>query len=80
MSNPLTEEHYVAPFDENVSFDELPDAAPSGKFRLSLTGCNCDQSAPSVHSCLAENPVVCLFAPTGATAQEAMDKGPRYGV
>ena len=38
MSNPLTEEHYVAPFDENVSFDELPDAAPSGKFRLSLTG------------------------------------------
>ena len=31
-------DHYVAPFDENVSFDELPDAAPSARFRLSFTG------------------------------------------
>ena len=30
--------HYVAPYDENVSFDELPDSAPRGRFRLSLTG------------------------------------------
>jgi len=31
-------EHYVAEFDEGVSFDELPDAAPSAKFKLSFTG------------------------------------------
>mgnify|MGYP001157228638 FL=1 len=31
-------EHYVAEFSKQVSFDELPDAPPSGKFRLSLTG------------------------------------------
>ena len=31
-------EHYVAEFSKKVSFDELPDAPPSGKFRLSLTG------------------------------------------
>jgi peptide/nickel transport system permease protein len=31
-------DHYVAPYDENVSFDELPDAAPSARFRLSVTG------------------------------------------
>lgn len=38
MSSPLTEDHYVAPYDENVSFDELPDTAPGGRFRFSLTG------------------------------------------
>ena len=38
MSSPLTQEHYVAPHDDNVSFDELPDAPPSARFRLSLTG------------------------------------------
>ena len=32
------DEHYVAPFSEEVSFDELQDAPPSGKFRLSITG------------------------------------------
>ena len=32
------DEHYVAPYDENVSFDELQDSPPSGKFRFSLTG------------------------------------------
>ena len=30
--------HYVAPFSKEVSFDELQDAPPSGKFRLSITG------------------------------------------
>ena len=40
MSNEDKEftEHYVAEFSKQVSFDELPDAPPSGKFRLSLTG------------------------------------------
>ena len=32
------DEHYVAPFSAEVSFDELQDAPPSGKFRLSITG------------------------------------------
>ncbi len=31
-------DHYVAPYDDAVSFDELPDSAPSHKFRLSFTG------------------------------------------
>ena len=31
-------EHYVAPYDEGVSFDELPDSEPSGRFRLSWSG------------------------------------------
>ncbi len=31
-------EHYVAPFDANVSFDELQDAPPPAKFKLSITG------------------------------------------
>ena len=31
-------EHYVAPYDEGVSFDELQDSPPSGKFRFSVTG------------------------------------------
>lgn len=35
--NPLLE-HYVAPHGDDVAFDELHDAAPSGKFRLSITG------------------------------------------
>ena len=40
MSNNKNNEdkHYVAPFDKEVSFDELQDAPPSGKFRLSITG------------------------------------------
>jgi len=32
------QEHYVAPFDENVSFDELPDAPPSTGYRPTITG------------------------------------------
>ncbi len=32
------EEHYVAPHDENVGFDELHDAPPSAKFKFSLSG------------------------------------------
>jgi len=31
-------DHFVAPYDEGVSFDELPDAAPKERFRLSVTG------------------------------------------
>ena len=31
-------EHYVAPYDEGVSFDELPDSEPTGRFRLSWSG------------------------------------------
>lgn len=31
-------EHYVAPYDPKVSFDELPDAPPRAKFKLSVTG------------------------------------------
>ena len=40
MSNNRNDEdkHYVAPFSKEVSFDELQDAPPSGKFRLSITG------------------------------------------
>ena len=40
MSNNENNEdkHYVAPFSKEVSFDELQDAPPSGKFRLSITG------------------------------------------
>jgi len=32
------EEHYVAPFDENIGFMELHDAPPSAKFRFSISG------------------------------------------
>ena len=35
---PVQNDHFVAPFDEGVSFDELPDSAPSGRFRFSFTG------------------------------------------
>ncbi|MEP1442792.1 MAG: ABC transporter permease [Hyphomicrobiales bacterium] len=38
MKNPSTVKHYVAPYDDGVSFDELPDAPPSGKFRFSVIG------------------------------------------
>ncbi len=31
-------EHFVAPFEHGVSFDELPDAPPKARFRPSLTG------------------------------------------
>lgn len=30
--------HYVAPFDEGVSFDELPDAPPTKRYSPSITG------------------------------------------
>ena len=30
--------HYVAPYDEGVSFDELPDSAPSSRYSPSWTG------------------------------------------
>ena len=36
--HPTLREHYVAPFTEETAFEELQDAAPSGKFRLSVTG------------------------------------------
>ncbi|MEM1421685.1 MAG: ABC transporter permease [Pseudomonadota bacterium] len=38
MSAPVHHPHVVAPFDENVSFDELPDAPPSQAYRPTLTG------------------------------------------
>ena len=38
MKNATTQEHYVAPYDANISFDELPDSAPGGKFRFTITG------------------------------------------
>lgn len=38
MSQSSTEEHYVAPHSGEVNFDELHDAAPSAKFRLSVGG------------------------------------------
>ena len=36
--NKLTQDHFVAPYDDSVSFDELPDAPPRSKFRFSFTG------------------------------------------
>ena len=36
--HPALREHYVAPFSDETAFEELQDAAPSGKFRLSVTG------------------------------------------
>ena len=38
MSTAKQNEHYVAPYDEGVSFDELPDSAPSSRYRPSWTG------------------------------------------
>ena len=38
MSKVKQNEHYVAPYDEGVSFDELPDSAPSSRYRPSWTG------------------------------------------
>lgn len=31
-------DHYVAPYDDSVSFDELPDSAPSSRYKPSWTG------------------------------------------
>ena len=38
MSTPSETEHFVAPYDEGVSFDELPDAPPSQGYKPSITG------------------------------------------
>jgi len=38
MSKARQNEHYVAPYDTGVSFDELPDAAPSTRYKPSWTG------------------------------------------
>ncbi|MEL6280020.1 MAG: ABC transporter permease [Pseudomonadota bacterium] len=38
MSAPVHHPHVVAPFDENVSFDELPDAPPSQAYRPTIMG------------------------------------------
>ncbi len=32
------DDHYVAPYDAGISFDELPDSAPSSRYRPSWTG------------------------------------------
>ena len=38
MSMAKQNDHYVAPYDEGVSFDELPDSAPSSRYSPSWTG------------------------------------------
>ena len=38
MSNAQHNDHYVAPYDAGVSFDELPDSAPSSRYSPSWTG------------------------------------------
>ena len=38
VRHPALGEHWVAPFREDTTFEELQDAAPSGRFRLSVTG------------------------------------------
>lgn len=38
MRPQLNSDHYVAPFEEGVSFDELPDAPPSRKYRPTIMG------------------------------------------
>lgn len=38
MSAPEHHPHYVAPFDANVSFDELPDAPPSQAYKPTIMG------------------------------------------
>ena len=38
MTKANNTEHYVAPYDAGVSFDELPDSAPSSPYRPSWTG------------------------------------------
>ncbi|MGB1033723.1 MAG: ABC transporter permease [Paracoccaceae bacterium] len=38
MSTPSDHTHYVAPYDEGVSFDELPDAPPREGYKPSITG------------------------------------------
>ena len=35
---PQNGDHYVAPYDAGVSFDELPDSAPSSRYKPSWTG------------------------------------------
>ena len=38
MSNAQQNDHYVAPYDAGVSFDELPDSTPSSRYSPSWTG------------------------------------------
>ena len=38
MTTPPPSEHFVAPYDAGVSFDELPDSAPSTRYKPSWTG------------------------------------------
>ncbi|MEC8643071.1 MAG: ABC transporter permease [Pseudomonadota bacterium] len=38
MSKAKQNEHYIAPYDTGVSFDELPDAAPTARYKPSWTG------------------------------------------
>ncbi|MEM8836647.1 MAG: ABC transporter permease [Pseudomonadota bacterium] len=38
MSDIKRDDHFVAPYDAHVSFDELPDSAPKSRFRFSFTG------------------------------------------
>ena len=38
MSNAQQNNHYIAPYDAGVSFDELPDSAPSSRYSPSWTG------------------------------------------
>lgn len=38
MSTKKSSDHYVAPYDAGVSFDELPDSAPSSRYKPTWTG------------------------------------------
>ena len=38
MSQSNKTDHYIAPYDDSVSFDELPDSAPSSRYSPSWTG------------------------------------------
>ena len=38
MSKTSDQEHFVAPYDDSVSFEELPDSEPIGRFRFSWSG------------------------------------------
>ena len=38
MNKLKNQSHFVAPYDKGVSFDELPDSAPSSRYKPSVTG------------------------------------------
>ena len=38
MTSEKTQDHYVAPYDASTTFDELPDSAPSARYKPTWTG------------------------------------------